>query len=268
MSEAASGQQALDICLQRLQNSHESFFDIAFLDFQMPGMDGAELASKLKGNAKFKGMKLIMMTSMGQMGDEHYFSQLGFSAYFPKPATTTDLFEALAVVADGKEALKQASPLVTHGYLQTLQHPQQERAQQAVKSALHHARILLVEDNQINQMVAEGILEDSGLQVDIAANGLEAIQSLQQAPKESLYELILMDCQMPEMDGYEATRQIRRGAALEHNAQIPIIAMTANAMAGDREKCLAAGMDDYLSKPINSKLLLAKLQEWLVAEPR
>ncbi len=268
VSEAASGQQALDICRQRLQNNHESLFDIAFLDFQMPGMDGAELASKFKENANFKGMKLIMMTSMGKMGDEHYFSQLGFSAYFPKPATTTDLFEALAVVAEGKDALKQASPLVTHGYLQTLQHPQQEQAQQAAKSALHHARILLVEDNQINQMVAEGILEGSDLQVDIAANGLEAIHSLQQAPKESPYDLVLMDCQMPEMDGYEATRQIRQGVALEHNAKIPIIAMTANAMAGDRDKCLAAGMDDYLSKPISAKLLLAKLQEWLVQGSR
>ena len=276
VTEAEDGPTALRLCESRVQpnepSSAESLFDIAFLDMQMPGMDGAALAKALKVDARFKNMKLVMMTSMSHRGDARFFSDLGFSAYFPKPTTTSDLFGALSVVAKGGEVLQEAQPLVTHHYLKTLADNKKARDQETppADSLLNtdetwsaDTHLLLVEDNRVNQLVASGILMDLGLQTDIAANGIEALECLLQAPEDAPYTLVFMDCQMPEMDGYEATRQIRAGQAGERYTNIPIIAMTANVMKGDREKCLAAGMSDYLSKPINTDGVYAKLQEWL-----
>ena len=127
-----------------------------------------------------------------------------------------------------------------------------------------NAKILLVEDNAINQQVAAGILHSSGYHTEIAGNGEEAIRMLQQAPEDAQYELIFMDCQMPIMDGYEATRAIRDKTTDIPNHDIPIIAMTANAMKGDMENCIKAGMDDYLSKPIDPASVEEKLSKWLV----
>lgn len=121
---------------------------------------------------------------------------------------------------------------------------------------IRSARVLVAEDNAVNQMVARRMLEKAGHQVDVAANGLEAVQAVEAAP----YDLVLMDCQMPEMDGHEATKKIGRG---RRQPRIPIIAMTANAMPGDREQCLEAGMDDYLAKPVRAEALPAMLNRWL-----
>ena len=120
-----------------------------------------------------------------------------------------------------------------------------------------------MEDVYINQLVVQGILEALDLSCDIAGNGLEAIELLLQAPEEHPYQIVLMDCFMPEMDGYEATQAIRKGEAGELTKSIPIVAMTANAMKGDEEKCLAAGMDDYLSKPVEGEQIEAMLHKWL-----
>ena len=124
-------------------------------------------------------------------------------------------------------------------------------------------RILLVEDNTTNQIVANGILETFNLKTDTANNGEEALSALKDALEVKPYTLVLMDCQMPILDGYSATEAIRRGDAGEENKNIPIVAMTANAMQGDKEKCLNVGMDDYLSKPINPDKLQEALQKWL-----
>ena len=271
VTEATNGADALALCDSRFRQENVPFFDIAFLDMQMPDMNGAQLGKALRADDRFNDMKLVMMTSMSSRGDAQYFSDLGFSAYFPKPATTSDLFDALLVVAEGGTALQQAQPLVTHHYLQTLAHNQshlkikaKQDQQPSSDSWPQQIRLLLVEDNQINQLVAKGILKNIGLQADIAANGHEALSSLQQSPENRPYTLILMDCQMPEMDGYEATRQIRAGKAGVRYLAIPIIAMTANAMQGDREKCLDAGMSDYMSKPINTERVYDKLTEWLI----
>ncbi len=266
--EAESGAQALQICEQRIQ-ADKPLFDIAILDMRMPEMDGIELSKKLKADAKYREMKLVMMTSMGHQGDASFFADLGFSAYFPKPVTTADLFDALAVVKEDGEALHQARPLLTPGYLKTLIHNGDRIAgcfsDQPQENIVwpDGCRLLLVEDNHVNQLVASGILNEMGLQVDIAGNGLEAVYSLQHAPEDAPYTLVLMDCQMPEMDGYEASRAIRGARAGERNKHIVIIAMTANAMDGDREKCLDAGMSDYLAKPVDANKLLGKLIQWI-----
>ncbi|MCU7834439.1 MAG: response regulator [gamma proteobacterium symbiont of Taylorina sp.] len=266
VEEAANGAEALEVCALRKKQNAASFFDIALLDMQMPEMNGAELGKLLQADEYYQSMKLVMMTSMNNRGDGNYFAELGFSAYFPKPATTSDLFDALNVIAEDGEALKQASPLVTHHYLTTLEKnslTQHNLKQVSEQKWPQQTRILLVEDNKVNQLVAKGILADMGLSIEIAANGLEALECMNN-PAEHPYTLILMDCQMPEMDGYEATREIRSGKAGELYQNIPIIAMTANAMQGDKEKCLAIGMSDYLSKPIDSDRVYNKLVQWLL----
>lgn len=259
VSEAESGKEALELMTQKLANPSKPIFKIAFLDMQMPMMDGAELGRKIRSNPNFDQTKLVMMTSMGTYKDPHYFSELGFQAYFPKPTTTSDIFGALQVLIEGGQALEQAEPLVTQTYLQTI-----TTGNTTGISWPPNNRLLLVEDNHINQNVAMGLLDDLGLHCDVAGNGLEALAALLEAPEDAAYTIILMDCQMPEMDGYEATINIRKGSAGKRNQNIPIIAMTANAMKGDKEKCLNTGMTDYISKPIDPYLLEQKLVNLLV----
>ncbi|OUS30291.1 hypothetical protein A9Q99_07415 [Gammaproteobacteria bacterium 45_16_T64] len=267
---AENGDQALAL-MQKRKSENKSPFDVAFLDYQMPEMDGSQLAENIKKDSHLGKTRLVMMTSLTHRGDAKYFADLGFDAYFPKPATTSDIFNALSVIVDDSEALSNAQPLVTHHYLASLQNDANkslEKLEEADTSTPRwpaNTRLLLVEDNQINQEVAKGVLEVIGLETDVAADGNEAIQSLQLAPDNMPYTLILMDCQMPQMDGYEATHNIRIGKAGERYLSIPIVAMTANAMKGDKEKCLTAGMDDYVSKPIEPDELEIILQRWLSA---
>ena len=264
VTEADSGKVALSLCEQRINDSTTPFFDVAFLDMQMPEMDGEALAVLIKKNPLFDQMKLVMMTSMVTQGDAQFFANLGVNAYFPKPATVSDLFDALHVVADDGEALHQAKPLVTRHYLKGLQSEEEKNIADENDKSLNNMHILLVEDNRTNQEVAKGVLKSLHVTVDVAANGLEALSALQTSLNANPFQLILMDCQMPEMDGYEATRQIRGNQAGERYCNIPIVAMTANAMQGDKEKCLDAGMDDYLSKPINPKKISSMLSKWLL----
>ncbi len=149
--------------------------------------------------------------------------------------------------------LEKATPLVTKHYIASLEKLNQD----------NKAKILLVEDNRINQQVALAVLKRLGYIIEIVANGLEAIAALKANNNREPFQLVLMDCQMPEMDGYQATQVIRNSNADTLNSSIPIIAMTANAMIGDKEKCLAAGMNDYLTKPINHKLVEQKINFWL-----
>ena len=261
VTEARSGIEALTIS-EAYFAKHYNCFDIAFLDMQMPVMDGAQLGEHIKANEHLKAMKLIMMTSMCHKGDAKFFANLGFDGYFPKPATTFDLFAALSIVVEDGEALKGAKPLVTTHYIKSL------KAQSALKpeeiSWGEGIRILLAEDNRVNQIVAQSMLAKLNLtHIDIAANGEEVIQNLLNTTRETKYTAILMDCQMPEMDGYEASQAVRNGKAGELYKDIPIIAMTANAMVGDKDKCLEAGMDDYISKPIKPEVLFERLLQWL-----
>ncbi|WP_440903234.1 response regulator [Catenovulum sp. SX2] len=264
ISEAYSGQQALDLCRVAKINKP---FDLAFLDMQMPVMDGVELASKLKSDAKTKDIPLIMMTSAGQHGDIRYIADAGFVGYFSKPTTATDLLAAISIVANGGDVLAKARPLITHEYIQTLAKSGQSAMLEASAEQTYvwpqETKILLVEDNLINQAVAEAMLGKLQLKIEVAANGIEALELLNLAANEKPYTCVLMDCQMPEMDGYQTTESIRRGDGGIQHKQVIIIAMTANAMDGDREKCLSVGMDDYIAKPIDPVILHNKLKKWL-----
>jgi len=261
VEEAVSGRQALAKCKERELKTNTPFFDVALLDMQMPEMNGVELGKRLKGDERYNSIKLIMMTSMNNRGDANFFADLGFSAYFPKPATVSDLVDALSLVSEGGAALQQAEPLVTRHYLTELRKNHESGNDDS--NWPEKTRLLLVEDNHVNQLVARALLDEMKLSVDIAANGLEALNSLQNAPEDLPFTVILMDCQMSEMDGYEASRKIRGGEAGECYKAIPIIALTANAMEGDREKCLQAGMSDYLVKPLEVDDLQEMLNKWL-----
>ncbi|PCI44207.1 MAG: hypothetical protein COB51_10505 [Moraxellaceae bacterium] len=232
-------------------------FRVIFLDMQMPEMDGEMFGKRIREDSRFNDSHLIIMTSMASLGDSKHYAALGFSGYFTKPITTQDLFGALAIALISEHPLDRREPLITHQYLETLA-PE--------KNTLCDAHILLVEDNAINQEVILEILKANGIVADVASNGLEAISALKQRQTIEPYQLILMDCQMPEMDGYEATKAIRQGEAGGVFYQIPIIAITANALADDKEKCIAAGMNDYLSKPIDADELEDTIRKWLGSE--
>jgi len=189
------------------------------------------------------------MTSVGQRGDAARLEKEGFAAYLTKPVRQSQFYDCLATVLGPNQppAGPRRRSIVTR---HSLSEDQRCRA-----------RILVVEDNPTNQKVAVGILKKLGYRPDLAADGRQALEALRRQD----YRLVLMDCQMPGLDGYEATRMIRSGAAEVINPRVPIVAMTAHAMAGEREKCLAAGMDDYVSKPIDPQTLADTIARWLQA---
>jgi CheY-like chemotaxis protein len=221
-------------------------FEVALLDHQMPGCDGASLGKMILADPAIKAARLILLTSSGQRGEGRMFADLGFAAYLLKPVTQRDLTDGLLMVLGSRaEAWHlHTQPLVTRHAIRT------QRLQEA-------PRILLAEDNLVNQKVACRILENSGHRVDVAADGQAAVD----AWRTGRYDLILMDCQMPVMDGYEAARKIRELEA--GRTHIPIIALTAHAMKGADRECTDAGMDDYLSKPIDKERLKTCLERWL-----
>lgn len=244
---ACNAAQALQLCEKRLADNL-NLYDIAVLDMQMPEMDGLALCRKLKADDNFKAMPLVMMTSIAGMEGAQRFSDAGFQAYFPKPITTADLISAMAVIAHGSGSTD--LPLVTSSYISSLR-----------SSHAQNLQILLVEDNPINQQVSKLMLGKLNYEVTLAENGQHALDILQGAPA-GRFNLILMDCQMPVMDGFDATRAIRAGLAGSKHQQITIIALTANAMDEDKELCLASGMDDYLAKPIQLQTLKDKLEQY------
>jgi PAS domain S-box-containing protein len=234
-----SGQSALDIL--HAAQEHGKAFQVVLLDMQMPGMDGEETARLIKEDPLLKDTKIIILTSMGQRGDAARLQALGCSGYLLKPVKMKMLQEALTAVME--PIYQKKAELVTR-------HSISEKVRQGL-------RVLLAEDNPINQKLAVILLQKAGYSVDFVENGLQAVEQV----KKGVYCMVLMDVQMPEMDGYDATREIRK---LEGDVRhIPIIAMTAGAMKGDRELCLAAGMDDYISKPLKPELLFATMKQWL-----
>jgi two-component system sensor histidine kinase/response regulator len=238
----ASGEEAMAALRQKALTGEP--YDLAILDMQMPRMDGLTLAREIKADPVLAPTRLVMLSSLGQPLSEVEMASLEISASLLKPVKQSRLFDCLATVIGS--AITDSAPV------------QKERSSSPASRAL---RILLVEDNPINQKVALGQLQRLGFAAEVANNGRLALQALERAP----YDVVLMDCQMPELDGYETTHLIReQEQKTKHTgrrAHIYIIAMTAHAMKGDREKCLAAGMDDYISKPIRTEELGAALEK-------
>ncbi len=230
----------------------EDPYDLAIIDRMMPIMDGAALVMAIKASPDLRDMRLVMLVPCCRRENDVDRKQIGVNAILCKPIRASMLYDCLVAIfsVTGKPLAAKTSALgATCPPLPNIHNG--------------NIRILVVEDNLINQMVAVHILKMTGIKIDTATNGHEALQKLE----TSFYDLVLMDIQMPVMDGYEATARIRdpRGSARVHD--IPIIAMTANAMKGDQEKCLQAGMDDYISKPIDSSELQAKIIKWLPKSP-
>lgn len=229
---AASADEAL--ALLRQARAAGRGFDAALLDHQMPDCDGAELGRVVVADETLKSTRLVLLTSSGQRGDSHLFADIGFAGYLLKPVAQLDLTDCLMLVL-GNTAESwhlKSQPIVTRHALRAQRHQSPKR-------------VLLAEDNLVNQKVAMRMLEKLRCHVEVVADGIATIE----AWRKGNFDLILMDCQMPGMDGYEATREIRK---LEQGQRhTTIVALTANAMKGDEEKCRAAGMDDYLTKPID-----------------
>ena len=223
-------------------------FDLVLLDMQMPGMDGLMLAREIRQLPGATLLPLVLLTSMGVHSDNPAFSSVAFAGCLTKPIKPHQLQETLVrVISGSKPVVKKAAPSKMDPSL-------------AARLPLH---VLLCDDNVINQKVALRLLQQLGYKADIAANGVECLKAIERQP----YDVIFMDVQMPEMDGLEATQQIRlrqkeSPAPANFKPGIAIIAMTANAMQGDRDKCIAAGMDDYLSKPIRPDDIRRVLELW------
>jgi CheY-like chemotaxis protein/HPt (histidine-containing phosphotransfer) domain-containing protein len=213
-------------------------FDLAILDAQMPDQDGFTLATAIRADRALAETRLLILTSAGQRGDGERCRQLGIQAYLTKPIARADLIEAVGTVLAGAVTPAGTVDLVTR---------------HSIAESRHALRILLAEDNPVNQQVATAMLLKRGHQVDVASNGREAVDAV---AKEE-YDVVLMDIQMPEMDGFEATAKIR---ALPQGRTLPIIALTAHALSGERERCLERGMSDYLAKPFKAHDLFAAVE--------
>jgi PAS domain S-box-containing protein len=271
--ESASTADAA-MMLMRTAVRDDDPFDVAILDFLMPGMDGEELGKSIRADAALVSIRLILATSSAQRGDADRFHEAGFNAYLTKPFRPETLVAALEAVLAREPGWRADEPIITR-------HALNERARGNVGAADMSAepivaprsgnsgrnadgkpltRVLLAEDNPVNQLVATKMLESLDCRVDVASDGTEVIQMSGRFP----YDIIFMDVQMPHVDGLEATRRIR----LRDGQVVRIIAMTANAMQGDRETCLEAGMDDYVSKPITPEVLRLALQRAIAATAR
>jgi signal transduction histidine kinase/DNA-binding response OmpR family regulator len=236
----AEGHRALDGLRRAQQTGHP--YRLAFLEAQLPDLAGLAVARAITAEPALAAVRLILLTSVSARGQGAEAQRAGCAASLAKPLRHAQLYDCLATVLG--TAASSATRLITRYILMNT-------------LALARARVLVAEDNVVNQRVAARMLEKLGCRVDVVANGLEAVDACHRIP----YNCIFMDCQMPELDGYEATAVIRQQEAAT-GQHTPIIAMTANAMQGDRERCVAAGMDDYLSKPIQSAAVEAVLQQW------
>lgn len=239
VTEAPNAQKTLE----KLRDSAQAgqLFDFTIIEKGIAGTNGSCLGKSIKENPETKRTKLIMLTAKGRRGDAKAMEKAGFDAYLSKPVKQSSLTECLTILL-GKKDVSTECLLTRHTLAENFK---------------NYPRILVVEDNIINQKVAVKMIDKMGLRSDCVANGKEAVDAVSLVP----YNLVLMDCQMPEMDGFDATRTIRKKEGnLSH---IPIVAMTANAMKGDRELCLSAGMDDYITKPVNMERLHDTLAKWL-----
>jgi two-component system, sensor histidine kinase and response regulator len=243
--QAASGAEALAILHSEAGRGRT--FDLAVLDMQMPGMDGLELARAIKKDPRFATTRIVMLTSVDRQEDPEVLRETGVDAYLTKPVKQTQLFDCLSLAMSTDVETRE----IKSGLVALNEQPVVVNAKPVA-----HLRILIAEDNPVNQKVALFQLQKLGYVADVVANGRLALEAL----ARTNYDLVFMDCQMPELDGYEATRDLR---AIEGDCRHTwIVAMTANSLEGDREKCLNAGMDDYVSKPVKPERLQTAIQRF------
>ncbi len=242
---AGSGPQALKLMHKAVEEGDP--FHLAIIDYMMPEMDGRSVGLAIKADPRLAGTIMVMLTSHGIRGDAERMKKAGFAAYLRKPIKQSVLYDCLVAVVRGQDlnGKQDSTPLITRHSIN-----EQRR---------RNARILLAEDNLVNQKVAMKMLSNFGFSAKVANNGKEALELL----RKERFDLVLMDVQMPEMDGLETTRMIRRPGSGVLDPDVPIVAMTANAMKGDKERCLEAGMNDYISKPVRPKELREKVEKWV-----
>lgn len=240
---ATSGAEALEY-LRAASASHRPY-SIVVLDMHMPGMDGMMLARAIADDPSIADVRRVMLSSIGDQLEAAQYQALGIEAYLTKPVRQAEFYNCIVSVLDSAHSCADTKT----------DQPRSEAAKPALQG-----RVLLVEDNLINQEVACAFLSSMGLEVELAEDGLAAIEMWSKAS----YDLVLMDCQMPKLDGFEATIAIRRIENEQARRRSPIVALTANAMQGDREQCVAAGMDDYLTKPFTESQLRAVVSQWLL----
>ena len=248
VSEAGEGFSALQQLRKALADKDP--FQLVVVDMQMPGMDGETLGRTIREEECLSKIKMLLLTSMGVRGDGKRFEGIGFNGYLNKPVRISDFKDVLCQIFSEREGIHLCT-----------RHSAREELK---RFSGGNSRILLVEDNIFNQQVAMGILKKLDLTIDAVGNGEEALKALALQP----YDLVFMDVQMPVMDGYEATAKIRDPQSLVLRHDIPVIAMTAKAIAGDREKCLEMGMNDYITKPVSLKSLVEVLEKWLPKDKR
>ncbi len=263
--EVASGALALE----RLRAAHATRqeFDLAILDLQMPEMDGFELAQRIKADSSLKDIKLVLLPSFGQRKHGETARSIGIDAYLTKPVRQAQLHELLATVMLSSMNLVMDStivlPVAGEAKLVTrhsLREAKIMRAREENAGANGACRILVAEDNPVNSKLAMKYLEKLGYHADAVANGRLALEAIEREH----YDLVLMDCQMPGLDGYDTTRRLREREARQPNpTRLTVVAMTAYAREDDRARCLEAGMDDYLSKPVRIETLCETLERWL-----
>jgi len=241
-----SGAKDAKSALQVIKKARKvgKLFSLIIIDSFMPGMDGFSLAEQIKKDPKIAESTIIMLTSGGIRGDARRCQELGISAYLMKPVKQSELFDAIILSLGADTNIQEPVPLITR---------------HSIRESLRHLNILLAEDNIINQKVASHLLKNYGHEITVVSDGKEAVSAFE----NNSFDLILMDVQMPKMDGFKATASIRE-RELRSGNHIPIVAMTAHAVKGDRERCLSAGMDDYIAKPIDMEKLKEVIEKIII----
>jgi signal transduction histidine kinase/DNA-binding response OmpR family regulator len=253
----ASGKETLTAL--RTARQADDPYQIAVLGHRLPDMDGKILGRTIKDEPALQETVLVMLTSAGKRGDAKSFKEAGFAAYLVNPLRDSTLLDALSTVWKAWTQGVVTDLVTRHTLAKSL--PSTADSSAPTRTPFR-ARVLVAEDNPVNRKVAVRLLEKLGCRVDVAADGKEAVKMVEKLQ----YDMAFMDCQMPEMDGYQATAEIRKRQGVARDT--PIIAMTAHAMQGDRDRCLAAGMDDYISKPLRSDALAAVLEQWTLGSDK
>jgi len=252
---AASGSEALRVL------ANDSQFDAIITDYLMPGMTGEELGLKVHENKATQGLPVLIITSAPKKGDRKRLEEAGFSGYLSKPLSQEKVRNCIALLVAAKKDAR-TIPFITQHHLKEVE--ANDRFKKAESTKFTNVQIMLVEDNTMNQLVARTMIEKYDCHVTPASNGEEAVNLF----KQQKFDLIFMDCQMPIMDGFEATKAIREIESRESMEKTTIVAFTANAMKGDDEICREAGMDDHIAKPVTPSDLERVLLFWIPEDKR